>query len=178
MRVAVAAEGPEGLDAIVSYTFGRAPYFVLVDVEGDRISGATVHSNPYAQAPSGAGPAAAQFIANLGAEAVIAGDFGPNASAALMGMGILMAPGLAGMRVREAVEAFLEGGARPGLTAPSPYPAAPVPQYVPPSAPPYPAPYQPPSREAEIQYLKERKRWIEERLKEIERRLKELEGEG
>lgn len=176
MRIAVAAEGPEGLDAIVSYTFGRAPYFVLVDVEGDRISGATVHSNPYAQAPSGAGSAAAQFIANLGAEVVIAGDFGPNASAALMGMGILMAPGLAGMRVREAVEAFLEGGARPG--APRPYPATPIPQYAPPFTPPYPAPYQPPSREAEIQYLKERKRWIEERLKEIERRLEELEGEG
>jgi len=182
----VAAEGPEGLDAVVSYTFGRAPYFVLVEVmEGEgRISGAASHSNPYAGAPSAAGPSAAQFVASLGAQVAMAGDFGINAVQALMSLGIQPVSGFAGMRVRDAVEAYLQGGPRlpPPVRPPSPtsttYPLS-VPATLPQPPQPIPPPPTPPvgvalSREEEIRLLKEQKRWIEERLREIEERLREL----
>ncbi len=189
MRVAVAAEGPEGLDAIVSYTFGRAPYFVLVEVVEGRISGATSHSNPYADAPSAAGPSAAQFVASLGAQVAIAGDFGINAVQALMGLGIRPVSGYAGMRVRDAVEAYLQGGPRvapPPVRPPPPVPTtfplgvpAPLPQPLPPiPPPPAPIPTGAVPREEEIRLLKEQKRWIEERLRQIEERLRELGLEG
>ncbi|HDI85889.1 MAG TPA: hypothetical protein ENF83_00590 [Candidatus Korarchaeota archaeon] len=184
VRVAVAAEGPEGLDAVVSYTFGRAPYFVLVEVVEGRISGATSHSNPYADAPSAAGPSAAQFVASLGAQVAIAGDFGINAVQALMSLGVQPVSGYAGMRVRDAVEAYLQGGPRlpPPVRPPSPTPTT-YPLSVPATLPQPPQPIPPPptppvgvalSREEEIRLLKEQKRWIEERLRQIEERLREL----
>ncbi len=188
MRIAVAADGPEGLDASVSHVFGRAPYVVLVEARGTEIEGASSHANPAARAASGAGPAAVQFVVSLGAEAVIAGDFGPNALAALTSMGIRPVPGYGGMKVRDAVKDFLEGGGAP--TGPLPAPGRPPlgwpPSPLPPAGPTWPpspgrAPPTPPgilSREEEIAYLRERKRWIEERLREIDERLRELGEEG
>ena len=165
IRIAVASEEPGGLDAVVSYTFGRAPVFTLVDVVDGEIKGASVHRNPHAGAPGGAGPAAAQFVANLGAQIAVAGGFGPYAIQALSAMGIEPVAGYAGARVREAIESIASRGAAGppgGWGAPrwGPWGAPWTPLAIPP--------------ENEIEFLRQRKRWIEERLKEIEKRLSEL----
>ncbi|HEB84959.1 MAG TPA: hypothetical protein ENI92_08175, partial [Bacteroidetes bacterium] len=79
MRI-VAATNRGGLDDTVSPVFGRCPTFTVLDAEGGEIVSHKVIQNPYAGAVGGAGIQAAQLVVNEGAEAVVAGSFGPNAS--------------------------------------------------------------------------------------------------
>ena len=84
MRVLVTSTG-DTLDSPVDQRFGRCAYFILVDPETMEFEAI---SNPYAQAPSGAGIQAAQMVIQTGAGAVITGALGPNASRVFMGSGI------------------------------------------------------------------------------------------
>jgi len=113
MKVAVAASG-NTLDAPADPRFGRCPYYVIVDsdtMEYEAIENAATMQG------SGAGIAAAQLVANSGAEAVIAGNFGPNAFQALAAGGIQLYAGATGT-VRDAVEA-LKAGRLQSLNGPS-----------------------------------------------------------
>ena len=130
----------------------------------------------------GAGIQAAQIIASEGATTVVAGSFGPNASMALSSMGIRMIAGVSGITVQEAVDRYIKGeltGIAPTApTAPTgfpPVPAGPTVAY----PPQYPGiPYaSAPTKEQEIEYLKQQKEAIEKRIKEIEKRIAELEGQ-
>ncbi len=152
MRIAVASDTPEGLDARVSYVFGRAPYIVIVDLVDEEVKDVKIENNPYAQSPGGAGPALAQYLIDKGVEVVIAGDVGPNAAMTLSGAGITVIPVMTGMTVREAINYSKGQMIQPPL--------------------PYIAPRFPLSREDELRWLKQRKEWIEKRLQEIEERLK------
>ena len=60
--------------------FGRCAYFIIVDTESGECQALP---NPAVEARGGAGSLAAQFLADQGVEAVVSGDFGPNAFAAL-----------------------------------------------------------------------------------------------
>ena len=64
--------------------------------------------NPGPQMGSGAGISAAQIVGDSGAEAVVAGNFGPNASQALGAGGVRMFQA-SGMSVREAAQAAAAG---------------------------------------------------------------------
>ncbi len=114
-RVFVAATDSGGPEDRVFPVFGRAPTFTVVEVEDGEIKRATVVDNPYASAPGGAGTQAAQLVAEKGAEAAFAGNFGPNASGVLAQAGVEMVP-VSGLTVREAVEKYLKGelSAAPG----------------------------------------------------------------
>jgi predicted Fe-Mo cluster-binding NifX family protein len=79
MKVAISVTAPE-IDAQLDARFGRAPAFVIVDTETDKWQG---YANPAANDAGGAGIRAAEFIVKQGAEAVISGAFGPNASEVL-----------------------------------------------------------------------------------------------
>jgi predicted Fe-Mo cluster-binding NifX family protein len=104
MKIAVAAAG-ENPQAACDPRFGRCPRFVVVDTEtGDF----TVVSNDAAAAGSGAGIQAAQTVADAGAQAVIAGSFGPNALEALRAGGIEIYSGATGS-VADAIEAWKAG---------------------------------------------------------------------
>jgi predicted Fe-Mo cluster-binding NifX family protein len=92
--IAVAIQEGEGLTATVGVHFGRAPRFLLVRGRPER----TVHTfdNTDVGAGQGAGPATASFLKQQGVTAVLAGQFGPKAEAALRAGGILpitVAPG-------------------------------------------------------------------------------------
>ncbi len=91
MKVAVSASKP-ALEANVDPRFGRCTCFVLVDTETMEFEGL---DNPGALAGTGAAIAAAQVVADAGAEAVVAGAVGPNALEALRsgGISIYEAPG-------------------------------------------------------------------------------------
>jgi predicted Fe-Mo cluster-binding NifX family protein len=104
MKVAVTAVGND-LDAEVDPRFGRAPYFVIV--ETDDMSFEAL-ANEAADASGGAGPAAAQAVADAGAQAVLTGNCGPNAHRTLEAAGIKVHIGATGT-VREAVERYLGG---------------------------------------------------------------------
>lgn len=67
--------------------FGRCTWLIRYDTE---LKEAKVLQNPGKQQSGGAGVAAAQFVIDQGAEAVISGDFGPNASRLLEASNIPM----------------------------------------------------------------------------------------
>lgn len=190
-----------GLDDIVSPVFGRCATFTIVEVEDKEIKNVKVIPNQYAGGMSGVGIQVAQFAVNEGVKAVLAGTFGPNASAVLMQAGIEIIQ-VSGMSVKDAVTKYLNKE-----LAASTY-GAPIvppvygsgmgfgrgggrgrgmgrgfrrfcPPYIPsPGMPLAPDPYAPsiqqPTKEQEIEWLKAEKEALENRLKEIKKRIEEL----
>ena len=76
MKIAIAAQARD-LSSPLDPRFGRAKWLILVDTDTDNFE---VHDNALnLNAPTGAGIQTAQNVANLGAEAVITGNLGPNA---------------------------------------------------------------------------------------------------
>ena len=106
MKVAIASLGPD-LDSPVATMFGRAPYFIIVDLDtGDW----SAEPNPAATAPQAAGVQAAQFIASKGVKVVaLAGYVGPNSQYILGSSGVEVRA-VPPVKVREAIE-ILKGKA-------------------------------------------------------------------
>lgn len=76
MKIAVTSYGEE-LGSKVDRSFGRARWFVVIDLDEGTFQ---AHSNKQnVDAPQGAGIQAAQNIATLGVDAVLTGNVGPNA---------------------------------------------------------------------------------------------------
>lgn len=105
MKLIVTASAPE-LEAAVDPRFGRGAYFIVVDTETMRWE---AHENQGVNAAGGAGAQAAQFVAQQGADAVISGDFGPNAYLALAAVEIKMYLLGASKTAWEAVANFTAG---------------------------------------------------------------------
>jgi len=103
MKVAVASSG-NNLDAPVDMRLGRCANIVVVD--GDTMA-FEVYRNPGALAGTGAGVAAAQVVADAGADAVIAGNFGINSLRAFKSGEITAYIGSG--TVRQAVQGLLDG---------------------------------------------------------------------
>jgi predicted Fe-Mo cluster-binding NifX family protein len=104
MKIVVTASGP-GLDSPVDPRFGRCQYFIFVDPNSLQFEAV---ENENVMASGGAGIQSAQFVAQKGAEAVITGNLGPNASAALGAAGTKVFLGATGT-VREAIQMFKNG---------------------------------------------------------------------
>jgi predicted Fe-Mo cluster-binding NifX family protein len=105
MRVIVTTTTGD-LDASVDPRFGRGAYFLLVDTDSWAWEG---HINGGMDAAGGAGTLAAQFAASHHVEAVLSGDFGPNAYTALTAAGIRMHLTGASRTARDAVALFKAG---------------------------------------------------------------------
>ncbi len=113
MRIAISAENQYGLDSPVSPHFGRCPYYILIDVEGQEVEAVTVVDNPYygKHAP-GQVPG---FIHGQGANAMLAGGMGRRAVSFFQQYGIEAVTGASGT-VRQALQSYLGGelhGAEP-----------------------------------------------------------------
>jgi predicted Fe-Mo cluster-binding NifX family protein len=104
MKIAVTSTG-NTLDSPIDPRFGRCQFFILVDPETMEFEAA---ENQAMMAAGGAGPQAAQFIANKGAEAVITGNVGPNAASSLAAASIKVYVGPTGT-VRETISLFKNG---------------------------------------------------------------------
>ncbi len=107
MKIAISISGNKA-DSPFDPRFGRAAAFWLVDTETGAWS---VHDNPALSASGGAGVQAAQFIAKLGAQAVVSGAYGPNAADTLSPAGIEMylMPGNETCTVAEVLALFKAG---------------------------------------------------------------------
>jgi predicted Fe-Mo cluster-binding NifX family protein len=104
MKIAVSASGAD-LDSPVDPRFGRCQYLAIVD------SDSMAHeatANPAATAPGGAGIQAANLVVQKGADVVLTGRCGPNASQVFQGSNVRVISGIQGT-VREAVEQYLAG---------------------------------------------------------------------
>lgn len=104
MKVAITSQG-NGLDAQVDLRFGRCAYFIVIDTETEEME---VVSNPSADAMGGAGPQAAQAIADKGVEVVITGNVGPNAFRTLSAANIRIYQAAAGT-VKETLAKYKSG---------------------------------------------------------------------
>lgn len=105
MKVAITAQGQE-FSSMIDLRFGRARWILVVDTESGQHQ---VHDNAvHLNAPQGAGIQTGQNVANLGVEAVITGNVGPNAFRVLNAANIKIF--LATQQtVEQAVAAFKEG---------------------------------------------------------------------
>jgi predicted Fe-Mo cluster-binding NifX family protein len=105
MKILLTATKPD-FKAQVDPRFGRCAYLLVADTQSLEWQ---AFPNPGASAPGGAGIQAAQFVANQEVEAVISGEFGPNAFDALKAADIQMYRYGDCRTVQEAVQHFLSG---------------------------------------------------------------------
>lgn len=105
MRIAITAQGKE-LSSEIDLRFGRAKWLLVVDTEtGD----CDAHDNIVnLNAIQGAGIQTGQNIANLGVEAVITGNVGPNAFKTLKAANVKVFLADTQM-VKDVVDSFKEG---------------------------------------------------------------------
>jgi len=105
MKIIVTAATPS-LDAEFEPRFGRAAYFIIFDTNTQQWE---AHSNASANASGGAGTQAAMFVSNHKIEAVISGNFGPNASSALNAAGVSMYIYNGSGNIKDIIEHFKAG---------------------------------------------------------------------
>jgi len=109
MKLCITAQG-DTLEAPVDPRFARAAHFIIYDTETDEWQ--AVDNAQNVQAAGGAGPQAAQNLANLGVEAVLTGHCGPNAFRTLSAAGIGIIVNVEGT-VAEAVQQYKAGSLTP-----------------------------------------------------------------
>ena len=110
MRIAISADNSNGLDSIVSPHFGRCPFFVLVDMDGQEATSVSAVQNPYyGNHRPGQVPA---FIDSQGVTVMLTGGMGHRAIMFFEQFGIQPVTGAAGT-VRQSLERYL-GGALEG----------------------------------------------------------------
>ena len=106
MILLISAQQPK-LDSQIDDRFGRSPWLIRMDIETNQWE---AFSNPGASQSGGAGVAAAQFVIDLKANAVISGDFGPHAANAFRAANIDMCLFTSEIStVQQAIEHFLQG---------------------------------------------------------------------
>ncbi len=105
MKVAVTAR-EASMDAAVDPRFGRAPVFVLVDL--DTMEMTTIDNAASLDAAQGAGIQAAQAVVRAGAAAVLTGHCGPKAFRVLSAAGVRVCTGADGV-VSEVLQRFRDG---------------------------------------------------------------------
>lgn len=106
MKIAITAENSNGLDSTIAQHFGRAPFFILVDVERKEVTATEAISNPFAaKHEPGQVP---DFIRDQGAKVMVSGGMGGRAIQFFEQAGIEVATGARGT-VRQALENFLGG---------------------------------------------------------------------
>ena len=104
MRIAIPAEDNRGLESNVSGHFGRAKYFVFVDVEDGEIKNYEVVEVPFDEHGPGDLP---YFVKEHGGEVVLAYGMGQRAISYFNQLGIEVITGAHGP-IREVVKAFIE----------------------------------------------------------------------
>jgi len=113
MRLAFSCENDAGLESSIAMHFGRCPFFLLVDLDGEEIVAVKSVPNPhYPHHEPGMVPS---FIHEQKADVMISGGMGGRAIAFFREFGIEAATGASG-KVKDGVASYLAGsltGARP-----------------------------------------------------------------
>ena len=104
MKIAISSMGKE-LDSEIDPRFGRCHYFLVVETDTMEFDS---HSNKDSAAMGGAGIQAAQFMSELGVQAILTGNVGPNAFGTLNSAGIQVLTGIEG-KVGDAVDKYKKG---------------------------------------------------------------------
>ena len=105
MKLAISTE-ENTIESLIDQRFGRCKYFLIVELENDKIKEITAMENEGALQGHGAGIKAAQQIGDLKIDTIITGNLGPNSTTILSKLGIkaFHASGIA----KDAVTKFLK----------------------------------------------------------------------
>jgi len=104
MKIAICSQGP-GADSLVDQRFGRCAYFIIADSDGEHYEAVP---NPGVEAAVGAGIQTAQFLEERDVSAVLVGNIGPKAFAALNAGRIKVYTGISGT-IADALAQYREG---------------------------------------------------------------------
>ncbi len=107
MKIAISSEGST-TDSLIDQRFGRCKYFIVVEIEGNKVKGDNAVENKGAIQGHGAGIRAAQQVGELGVDTVITGNLGPNATEVLNQLKIKPYHGSG--KVKDAVDEFINDG--------------------------------------------------------------------
>ncbi len=105
MKLAITSQ-EEGTQSALDPRFGRARYFVVVDLATNAVS--TVNNTVNLGAAQGAGIQSAKTLVDLGVKALLTGHVGPKAFSALQAGGVAIYP-VAGGTVAEALAQYKAG---------------------------------------------------------------------
>lgn len=105
MKVALTTSG-DNLNAPLDSRFGRAPKFLIYDLETKTFE--VIDNSQNLNAAQGAGIQSAQNIARLGTKALVTGHCGPNAFRVLEAAGIKIY-NTSAATVKEALELYIDG---------------------------------------------------------------------
>ncbi len=105
MRICFTSDQANGLDSVMSYHFGHCPYFILVDVEENRVVNVESISNPFANEHN-AGDLPS-FMHSKGVNVIITGGMGPKAQQYFADYGITPVIGAYG-KIRDVLEEYLK----------------------------------------------------------------------
>jgi predicted Fe-Mo cluster-binding NifX family protein len=108
LRVAVATNGKDGLEDVVSNVFGRAKTFTIIDAENEKITGVKILENSAATYHHGAGPIAVKMLIDEGVKVVLANELGLGASELLKQHNVKVVPVKPGMNVETATKKALQ----------------------------------------------------------------------
>jgi len=106
MKIAVSSTG-KSLKSKMAEVFGRCPYFIILEIENNKIVRSETMENAVANQMGGAGIAAAQTVAEKNVEAVIAGNIGPRALDVLKQFDIKIYNGSGS--VEDVLQKFIDG---------------------------------------------------------------------
>lgn len=107
-KVAVAAMGP-GLGYQISPQFSASPYFIVFDLQQNNYR---VAVNPHANDATGRGVQTGQYMVDIGASSVVAGDFSRDALNSLHTLRVNAYAGVTGS-VQDALSLFITGRLAP-----------------------------------------------------------------
>jgi len=106
MKIAISSSGKNLTDK-ASEIFARCPFFIIAEIENQKIVKTEIIENESTNQMSGAGISAAQLMAEKNVKAVITGNVGPRAFDVLKQFNIEVYQG--GGKVKEVIEKFIEG---------------------------------------------------------------------
>lgn len=104
LKVAVATKGSKGLKDEVSYEFGRAPTFTVINLEDSKVKNVEVVENPAVSYEYGSGPIVVKMLSDMKVEAVVGGEFGPGVSVFLKDKNIRAIKVTAGTKISQALD--------------------------------------------------------------------------
>ena len=108
MKIAISSIGQDNLSSELSPIFGRCPFFIIADIENNEIKNSKRIENNAVMQAGGAGPMAAQTVANEKVDAVISSSVGPRAFDVLNQLNIEVYKAQ-GKTVKEALDLFIQG---------------------------------------------------------------------
>jgi len=107
MKIAISSTG-KNLENEIDSRFGRCPFFIIVEIEGEKVKSNKAIENTAMMQGGGAGITAAEIVGNQSIDAVIGINFGPRAFGVLKELKVGLYQGSQGT-VQENVQQFIDG---------------------------------------------------------------------